>query len=153
VWFNDHSLGPFSYGKGEKGFATTPLYKKQKTMKKLIIAILIGTTLSAQPVEPIDSFALPPIPTLPQPEISVFIPNVITPNGDGINDRFELILQPNYKAVVEVYSRWGNLVYKSNNYQNDYLPTELSDGVYAFWVRIYDGNRYKDFQKMITIIN
>jgi len=122
-------------------------------MKKLIIAILIGTTLSAQPVEPIDSFALPPIPTLPQPEISVFIPNVITPNGDGINDRFELILQPNYKAVVEVYSRWGNLVYKSNNYQNDYLPTELSDGVYAFWVRIYDGNRYKDFQKMITIIN
>mgnify|MGYP003111783448 CR=1 FL=1 len=153
MWFNDHSLGPFSYGKGEKGFATTPLYKKQKTMKKLIIAILIGTTLSAQPVEPIDSFALPPIPTLPQPEISVFIPNVITPNGDGINDRFELILQPNYKAVVEVYSRWGNLVYKSNNYQNDYLPTELSDGVYAFWVRIYDGNRYKDFQKMITIIN
>ena len=122
-------------------------------MKKLIIAILIGTTLSAQPVEPIDSFALPPIPTLPQPEISVFIPNVITPNGDGINDRFELILQPNYKAIVEVYSRWGNLVYKSNNYQNDYLPTELSDGVYAFWVRIYDGNRYKDFQKMITIIN
>lgn len=153
MWFNDHSLGPFSYGKGENGFATTPLYKKQKTMKKLIIAILIGTTLSAQPVEPIDSFALPPIPTLPQPEISVFIPNVITPNGDGINDRFELILQPNYKAVVEVYSRWGNLVYKSNNYQNDYLPTELSDGVYAFWVRIYDGNRYKDFQKMITIIN
>ena len=153
MWFNDHSLGPFSYGKGEKGFATTPLYKKQKTMKKLIIAILIGTTLSAQPVEPIDSFALPPIPTLPQPEIYVFIPNVITPNGDGINDRFELILQPNYKAVVEVYSRWGNLVYKSNNYQNDYLPTELSDGVYAFWVRIYDGNRYKDFQKMITIIN
>ena len=153
MWFNDHSLGPFSYGKGEKGFATTPLYKKQKTMKKLIIAILIGTTLSAQPVEPIDSFALPPIPTLPQPEISVFIPNVITPNGDGINDRFELILQPNYKAIVEVYSRWGNLVYKSNNYQNDYLPTELSDGVYAFWVRIYDGNRYKDFQKIITIIN
>jgi len=122
-------------------------------MRHLIIALLIGTTLSAQPVEPIDSFALPPIPTLPQPEISVFIPNVITPNGDGINDRFELILQPNYKAVVEVYSRWGNLVYKSNNYQNDYLPTELSDGVYAFWVRIYDGNRYKDFQKMITIIN
>jgi len=122
-------------------------------MRYLIIALLIGTTLSAQPVEPIDSFALPPIPTLPQPEISVFIPNVITPNGDGINDRFELILQPNYKAVVEVYSRWGNLVYKSNNYQNDYLPTELSDGVYAFWVRIYDGNRYKDFQKMITIIN
>jgi len=122
-------------------------------MKKLIIAILIGTTLSAQPVEPIDSFALPPILTLLQPEISVFIPNVITPNGDGINDRFELILQPNYKAVVEVYSRWGNLVYKSNNYQNNYLPTELSDGVYAFWVRIYDGNRYKDFQKMITIIN
>ena len=153
MWFNDHSLGPFSYGKGEKGFATTPLYKKQKTMKKLIIAILIGTTLSAQPVEPIDSFALPPIPTLPQPEIYVFIPNVITPNGDGINDRFELILQPNYKVVVEVYSRWGNLVYKSNNYQNDYLPTKLSDGVYAFWVRVYDGNRYKDFQKMITIIN
>jgi len=121
-------------------------------MNKLIIAILIGTTLSAQPVEPIDSFALPPIPTLPQPEIYVFIPNVITPNGDGINDRFELILQPNYKVVIKVYSRWGNLIYKSDDYQNDYSAMGVSDGVYAFHVRVYDGNRYRDFNKMITII-
>ena len=39
-----------------------------------------------------------------------------------------------------------------NDYQNDYSPTKLSDGVYAFWIRVYDGDRYKDFQKMVTLV-
>ena len=121
-------------------------------MRYLITALLIGTALSAQPVEPIDSLAINYIPTPPQSEIYVFIPNIITPNGDGINDRFELILQPNYKVAMKVYSRWGNLVYKSDDYQNDYSAMDVSDGVYAFHVRVYDGNRYRDYNKMITII-
>ena len=120
-------------------------------MRNLILTLLLSIGAYAQPVEPIDSIPQGP-PTPPQSEIYVFIPNIITPNGDGINDGFELILQPNYKVVVKVYSRWGSLVYQSADYQNDYSPTELADGVYAFHIRVYDGNRYRDFQKMITLI-
>ena len=120
-------------------------------MKKLLILFtLLSTITYAQPVFPIDSLAISYIPTPPPIEVS--IPNIITPNGDGINDRFELILQPNYKVVMKVYSRWGSLVYRNDDYQNDFYGTGLADGVYAFHIRVYDGSRYRDFQKMITLV-
>ena len=121
-------------------------------MKYLILTLLLSTSVYPQYIEPIDSFVLPPIPEPPQAEIYVFIPNIITPNGDGINDRFELILQPNYKVEMKVYSRWGSLVYLNDDYQNDFYGTELADGVYAFHIRVYDGSRYRDYFKMITIV-
>ena len=120
-------------------------------MKYLILTLLLSIGAYAQPVEPIDSIPQGP-PTPPQSEIYVFIPNIITPNGDGINDRFELILQPNYKVVIKVYSRWGSLVYRNDDYQNDFYGTGLADGVYAFHIRVYDRGRYRDFQKMITLV-
>ena len=44
----------------------------------------------------------------------VFIPNAFSPNGDGTNDRFKIFLGPGIEMVnsVEVYSRWGELVYR-----------------------------------------
>ena len=121
-------------------------------MKYLILTLLLSTSVYPQYIEPIDSFALPPIPEPPQSEIYVFIPNIITPNGDGINDRFELILQPNYKVEMKVYSRWGSLVYRNDDYQNDFYGTGLADGVYAFHIRVYEGSRYRDYFKMITLV-
>ena len=121
-------------------------------MKYLILTLLLSTSVYPQYIEPIDSFVLPPIPEPPQAEIYVFIPNIITPNGDGINDRFELILQPNYKVEMKVYSRWGSLVYRNDDYQNDFYGTGLADGVYAFHIRVYEGSRYRDYFKMITLV-
>jgi gliding motility-associated-like protein len=120
-------------------------------MKYLILTLLLSIGVYAQPVEPIDSIPQGP-PTPPQAEIYVFIPNIITPNGDGINDRFELILQPNYKVEMKVYSRWGSLVYRNDDYQNDFYGTGLADGVYAFHIRVYEGSRYRDYFKMITLV-
>jgi gliding motility-associated-like protein len=44
------------------------------------------------------------------------IPDGFSPNNDGINDTFEIpnlaILYPNFK--LEIYNRYGNLVYKGN---------------------------------------
>ena len=120
-------------------------------MKYLILTLLLGIGAYAQPVEPIDSIPQGP-PAPPQSEIYVFIPNSITPNGDGINDVFELQLEPNYKVEMKVYSRWGSLVYRNDDYQNDFYGTELADGVYAFHIRVYDGSRYRDYFKMITLV-
>ena len=94
-------------------------------MKYLILTLLLSIGAYAQPVEPIDSIPQGP-PTPPQAEIYVFIPNIIT--------------------------RWGSLVYRNDDYQNDFYGTELADGVYAFHIRVYDGSRYRDYFKMITIV-
>jgi gliding motility-associated-like protein len=45
------------------------------------------------------------------------VPNTFTPNGDGINDRWEIKHIDSYPgAVLEVYNSLGQLVYRSNGY-------------------------------------
>ena len=45
------------------------------------------------------------------------ISNAFTPNGDGVNDVWEIDGLDEYpNAVVEVFNRWGNLVFSSSGY-------------------------------------
>lgn len=50
---------------------------------------------------------------------AVYIPNSFSPNGDGINDFFEIFLAKNTTVQrvikVEIKDRWGNLVYAVKN--------------------------------------
>lgn len=46
-----------------------------------------------------------------------FIPEAFSPNGDGINDKFEIKGIARYKSVqIEIFNRWGNIVFQSKNY-------------------------------------
>jgi len=61
------------------------------------------------------------------------LPNVITPNGDGVNDFFiidEAPLFPNNRLVI--INRWGQVVYEENGYNNLFNGLDLSDGVYFY---------------------
>ncbi len=120
-------------------------------MNKIVLALLVSVSGYAQPVADGDTVALGPPTFVPEP-IELEVLGFISPNGDGINDILEFALEPNYVAVVKLYSRWGNLVYKSDDYQNDFSPIELADGAYALSIRVYDGSRFADFNKIITII-
>lgn len=57
----------------------------------------------------------------------VFIPNVFTPNGDGVNDFFAIFGDiPNVQRIEKllVFDRWGGVVFQ----QNDFLPNEILKG-------------------------
>jgi gliding motility-associated-like protein len=47
----------------------------------------------------------------------IYIPNAFSPNGDGINDCFAPVIQGGSEAnySFEIYSRWGELVFKTND--------------------------------------
>jgi gliding motility-associated-like protein len=52
------------------------------------------------------------------------IPEGLSPNGDGLNDKFEfkgLESYPNSKLAI--FTRAGHLIYETNNYQNDWDGT------------------------------
>lgn len=72
---------------------------------------------------------------------SLIVPNVITPNGDGINDYFDIPNLDSYaKNSLYIYNRWGKMVYERENYipQNDkWDGKDLPDGTY-FVVLRYD---------------
>ena len=53
-----------------------------------------------------------------------FVPNGFTPNGDGINDYWKLPEIGTYGQVeVTVYNRYGQPVYRSDSYKNDWDGT------------------------------
>ena len=50
-------------------------------------------------------------------DIPFFIPEAFSPNGDGINDKFEIKGLAKYESVeIVIFNRWGNTVYQSGNY-------------------------------------
>ena len=74
-----------------------------------------------------------------------FLPNVFTPNGDGINDVFIPILPYKFIDSIEfvIYNRWGNEVFRTSdpmiNWTGKDLETgkEVVDGVYFYACRVY----------------
>jgi len=70
--------------------------------------------------------------------------SVMTPNGDGYNDTFIIPCVMNHPgSVLSVFNRWGDEVYLSNDYQNDwegtYKEEGLPAGTYFYTLTINDG--------------
>lgn len=63
------------------------------------------------------------------PGKSAVIPNLITPNGDGKND-YWVIDQVPLPFSVEVVNRWGQRIFYSTEYVQDF--TTMDDGVYFY---------------------
>jgi len=76
----------------------------------------------------------------------IFIPEGFSPNGDGSYDVFEILNLNGLKANVQIYNRWGILVYANENYQNDWTGIanqglvvygeELPAGTYYYIIQI-----------------
>ncbi|MBA2412404.1 MAG: gliding motility-associated C-terminal domain-containing protein [Burkholderiaceae bacterium] len=79
------------------------------------------------------------------------IPNVITPdNGDGLNDVFFIKnLDTNPNSQVMIFNRWGNVVYESSNYQNNWGGDDLPDGTYFYTIVLQTGKDYKGTLEII----
>lgn len=61
------------------------------------------------------------------------LPNIITPNGDGINDFF--IIDDAYSQLgntIIIINRWGNRMFEASPYLNDWDGQGISDGVYFY---------------------
>jgi gliding motility-associated-like protein len=70
------------------------------------------------------------------PVLPFEFPNVFTPNFDGTNDLFEIQDLPENTELI-ILNRWGNVVFSTSNYQNNWdgkntLGNELVDGVYTY---------------------
>ncbi len=78
-------------------------------------------------------------------DIDIYFPNVISPDGDGFNDVFNIGASPTLaKSQLNIYDRWGNLIYEGpvtedrnieqgwdGTYRNQAVPI----GTYTYVVR------------------
>jgi parallel beta-helix repeat protein len=87
---------------------------------------------------------------------NLYIPNLITPNGDGLNETFHIkdsdtglpMLQEG--SHVEIVNRWGSRVFEANNYDNKWVPTDVTDGMYYYHVTSSCGN--KEYKSWLQIL-
>jgi len=64
---------------------------------------------------------------------STVIPNIFTPNGDGKNDVFEIKGLESYPgSQLIIFNRWGNEVYRADNYLNNWNGSGLAEGTYYY---------------------
>ncbi len=69
------------------------------------------------------------------------IPNAFSPNGDGVNETWEIAHMLNFPAArVEIFNRWGSRIYDTTGYRNDwggtYQGSPLPVGTYFYVITI-----------------
>jgi gliding motility-associated-like protein len=80
--------------------------------------------------------------------------NVFTPNGDGMNDRWPANYQGNEDLQLQIYDRWGNQVYASDDLTPGWDGTRggggepVPEGTYFYRLRIGD----KTYKGEITLL-
>jgi gliding motility-associated-like protein len=84
----------------------------------------------------------------------VLVPQGFSPNGDGVNDKFEIIGIEDYpNARITVYNRWSHKVYESRHYDNSWDGRSqvaftmgsgvLPKGTYFYVLELGDGTALK----------
>jgi adhesin/invasin len=80
------------------------------------------------------------------------IPNVITPNGDQVNDKFVIRGLELYDRVqLSIMNRWGNEVYRSNTYYNEWDGRGLNEGTYFYLLELVKGGKVTKYTGSVLI--
>ncbi|MCK6609992.1 MAG: PKD domain-containing protein [Bacteroidia bacterium] len=100
-----------------------------------------------------------------QPKVWIYIPNVFTPNGDGINDAFDIDMQGGRLYDLKIYNRWGNVVFEGKqdgigndgvnwNGTNRNKGEDCPTGVYyfVFKYRLSNMDAPKEVHSSVTLL-
>ena len=95
----------------------------------------------------------------------VYIPNIFSPNDDGINDTFQIFKDTKVDATIQkylIYNRWGSLLYEANNFEFDsntnwwngkFRGEKIDIGVYVYFIEVrFENNEIKNYGGSITIL-
>jgi gliding motility-associated-like protein len=92
-----------------------------------------------------------------EPDFTFYIPNAFTPNNDDVNETFSG--KGTYVKEFEmlIFDRWGNMVYKSNDFNKPWNGAKNGKGdivedVYVYTITIVDYNKKKHYYKGIVTL-
>lgn len=87
----------------------------------------------------------------------VYTPSSFTPNKDGINDIYKPIYQGVESAVLTVFDRWGEVIFKgsglADGWDGTYQSLACMQGIYQYSIKgIYDTGEEFTFQGSVFLI-
>ena len=69
-------------------------------------------------------------------QVPLYVPTAFTPNGDGVNDTWELLNAADVPNItVTVFNRLGNVVFYSPGYPIPFTGAGLDNGVYSYVIQ------------------
>ena len=155
IWspITEDSMDIFSYGScTDTSNCSTPYVKPPFT-----------TTFSVSVMTADSCFASDTITVNVKNQPIAFIPTAFTPNGDGLNDRFQFAILGANTVEVSVFDRWGERIFYNANQSNTVAGTDGWDGtlkgkiapedtyVYQLKVTYFDG-AVKNLAGTITLM-
>ncbi len=111
-------------------------------------SVIINDTLCNR--EYIQNFEI----TLSEIREEIYLPNAFSPNGDGLNDSFEIFGDPcSDEASLKIFNRWGEIVYETNKPYSKFWDGNIQgksapSGVYTFII-IDSGRKEQGFLSLI----
>ena len=81
----------------------------------------------------------------------VSVSNVLTPNGDGVNDTFTLISEGMSEVRVKIFSRFGRLIHRWDTLDGEWNGTIQNNGLNAPEGTYYFVGEYKDVSGGVKI--
>jgi gliding motility-associated-like protein len=105
------------------------------------------------------------IVSLSQTGCPVYIPNIFSPNGDGVNDLFQIQTADANEVTITrffIFDRWGNNVYERYDlpihstdgwWDGTYKRFTANPGVFAYFVEVeFDNGSRETFRGNVTLI-
>jgi gliding motility-associated-like protein len=79
--------------------------------------------------------------------------NVFTPNGDGVNDLFEIKNIEKYpESELQIFNRWGEVIYRYVGYKNDWDGRGIPDGTYYYLLSYTFKGERKEYKGTVSVI-
>lgn len=83
------------------------------------------------------------------PELTYFVPNTFTPDGDQFNQYFKPVMANGFEPAsyrLEIYNRWGELIFTTNDlnvgWDGTYQNKQVKSGIYVW--KLYFSNAEYD---------
>lgn len=123
----------WSFGNGNTT-TTTDLSGQQQTYDTTGVyqVVLIATQGNCSDTAILSVFVTAPIPPPTIVPVSVQVPNIFTPNGDNVNDVFELKLLNIASIHTVISNRWGGIMFETDDNPIKWDGNDAPDGLYFY---------------------
>ncbi len=87
----------------------------------------------------------------------IVVPNVITPNGDGVNDLFTIKTQGLKSYELTIWNRWGTKVFATTNaldhWDGKLNGNPVPNGVYFYILNVTRSTKQLEFHGNVSVFN
>jgi gliding motility-associated-like protein len=78
-----------------------------------------------------------------------YIPNLLTNNNDGLNETLFISCIEDGQWKLEIFNRWGERIFQSDDYHNELNSQRLEEGIYYYDLSKKGNPNYKGWLQVM----